>query len=70
MPKPFDIHNCPVLELTGDNTPCGRCYFYLAPDENGDRVICPRHGNVKDAVEHHVEAGKLTREDVLSNKRN
>jgi len=36
-------NNCPILERTGDNKPCGRCWFAL-----NEKDECPRHGYVGD----------------------
>ena len=52
-----DVKNCPILEVTGDNVPCGRCWFYLP-----DGKTCPRHGDVSAAVELYKKTFKLTLE--------
>ena len=52
-----DVKNCPILEVTGDNVPCGRCWFYLP-----DGKTCPRHGDVSAAVELYKKTSKLTLE--------
>jgi hypothetical protein len=51
--------NCPILERTGDGSPCGRCWFYLP-----DGKTCPRHGDVSKAVAHYEATRKLTLEAV------
>lgn len=51
--------NCPIIEVTGDGRPVGRCWFYLP-----DGKTCPRHGDVLKAVELFEMTGKLTLEKV------
>jgi len=54
------LHNCPVVEVTGDGRACGRCWFYLPGPEH---KTCPRHGDVSLEVEVYIREGKTTRED-------
>ena len=42
--------NCPVIEQTADGVLVGTCTFYL-PDGH----TCPRHGDIRPAVEEKVE---------------
>jgi len=53
-------NNCPILEVTGDGVPCGRCWFY------SPKGICPRHGDVTKELDLYRATGKLT----LETKRN
>jgi hypothetical protein len=55
--KQFDT-NCPISEVTADGTPCGRCWYWCRDG------ICPRHGDVKEAITKHLETGKLTWEEA------
>ena len=52
-----DCRNCPILEVTGDGVPCGRCWYYLY-----DGKTCPRHGDVSEAVKLFKQENKLSRE--------
>lgn len=49
-------NNCPVLEVTADGFPVGRCWYYCY-----DGKTCPRHGDVSKAFETYRETGKLTK---------
>jgi Pyruvate/2-oxoacid:ferredoxin oxidoreductase delta subunit len=51
---PFMPDNCPVREHTADGRSVGRCWFYC-PDGT-----CPRHGDVREAMQLYRETGKLT----------
>lgn len=48
--------NCPIREATADGVPCGRCWFHCQHN------ICPRHGDVSEALATYRETGKLTDE--------
>lgn len=56
-------NNCPINEQDGDGRICGRCWFYLQ-----DGKICPRHGDVSEAVEIYKKTGKLTLKDNIGNE--
>ena len=43
--------NCPI-----DDVSVGRCWFYLTDN------VCPRHGDVSEAVDYFVMTGELTPE--------
>jgi glyoxylase-like metal-dependent hydrolase (beta-lactamase superfamily II) len=67
------INNCPILEVTGDNRSVGRCWFGLTDEVRRDRLLrkrktgrklCPRHGDVTEAVRRYIEYGELTREEL------
>jgi len=58
MSKPIGIGNCPIREFTADGVNVGRCWYWLG--ETGH--ICPRHGNVEQAVEYYKVTGKLVDE--------
>ena len=49
--------NCPINEQTGDGRLAGRCWFYLP-----DGQTCPRHGDVKNALDLFQKTGRLTLE--------
>ena len=53
-----DMNNCPILEVTGDGTSCGRCWCYCP------HGICPRHGDVTEALVVYNTTGKLTKETL------
>lgn len=42
----FHEKNCPIRERTADGRSVGRCWFHT-----GDNGVCPRHGDVKYALE-------------------
>lgn len=50
-------NNCPIVEMTGEGIPCGRCMFYCPGG------ICPRHGDVNEPLTKLRQTGKLTREE-------
>lgn len=52
------MDNCPILEQTGDGEKVGRCWHYVGGVKNFQ--ICPRHGDVSEALERYDETGKLT----------
>ena len=56
-PPKIAPNNCPIIELTGDGCPVGRCFFFCPND------ICPRHGDVKNELETYRKTGQLTSED-------
>ncbi len=51
------LHNCPIRERTADGRSVGRCWFYC-PDD-----VCPRHGDVSEALAVYRETGDLTDEN-------
>lgn len=58
--KPYgDQNNCPIMERTGDDTPVGRCWYYLYDGK------CQRHGDVSEAQQKYIRTGKLTDEKEL-----
>lgn len=54
--------NCPILEVTGDNKPCGRCWFLL--ENLSNKYLCERHGDVTEAVEYYEKTQLMTREKL------
>lgn len=50
-------NNCAIREFTADHVSVGRCCHGLA---EGD--VCPRHGDVSDAMELYRSYGSLTSE--------
>ena len=55
LPPQFP-NNCPINERTSDGELVGRCWLMTKED------ICPRHGNVKEALEKYRTTGELTNE--------
>jgi hypothetical protein len=49
-------NNCPIRERTGDGVSVGRCWCYC-PDD-----VCPRHGDVSEALKRYRETNQLTDE--------
>ena len=54
LPNP---HSCAIREFTADGFSAGRCWYYTGNDDQ-----CPRHGNVRHAMEHYRHTGELTDE--------
>ena len=50
------LNNCPINERSGDGVLVGRCWYHL---KDG---VCPRHGDVREAVETLKNEGRLTPE--------
>ena len=50
--------HCPIIEVTGDGYPCGRCWFFLQ-----DGKTCQRHGDVSIEVEQYDKTNQLTMEN-------
>lgn len=48
--------NCPIIEQTADGINVGRCWYYLKDNK------CPRHGDVKEAVDRYTKGEGLTLE--------
>jgi hypothetical protein len=57
--------NCPVNEVTGDGIHVGRCWFSLK-----DGKVCPRHGDVSEAVKYYELTGSLYSETKLNRWKN
>lgn len=51
-----DNSACPILERTGDGTAVGRCWHHCPEG------LCPRHGDVGQALELYKSTGDLTDE--------
>lgn len=49
--------NCAVKERTADGVSVGRCWFHT--NEEGGRLICPRHGDVTTIQERFKQTGEL-----------
>jgi hypothetical protein len=58
------MSNCPINEQTGDGAPVGKCDFFLE-----DGKICPRHGDVSEALALFEKSRVLTLENDLRFKR-
>lgn len=56
--------NCPIIEQTGDGTPCGRCWFNL---EAG--CVCPRHGDVGPELALFEYTGQTTLENRMRERK-
>jgi hypothetical protein len=52
--------SCPINEQTADGDVVGRCWHHLKNN------ICPRHGDVSEAVRKFEQTGRLTLERDLN----
>jgi hypothetical protein len=52
---PIAPNNCPIREHTADGVSVGRCWHWC-----GSTSECPRHGDVRAALEHYRTTGQLT----------
>jgi hypothetical protein len=64
MPIAIMPECCPVREHTADKKAVGRCWFHLK-----DGGICPRHRDVRVAVQRYKETGMLTNDYDLKKDR-
>ena len=62
VPERSESVNCPIREFTADGISAGRCWSYLVGE------ICPRHGDVRKAVERFVATKQLTDEYELGGR--
>lgn len=56
-PRMF-LNNCPIRERTADRRSVGRCWFFCKDS------ICPRHGDVTEALDHYRSTGELTDQEI------
>ncbi len=54
MSNHLSPNNCPIREHTADGVNVGRCFFHCPND------VCPRHGDVSEALELYRTTGSLT----------